>query len=63
MMEFARGGPIAGPDPTPIYTETMRRSANWGGYVIPAGAVSEAAVRLMARLDETVTQITGNVTV
>lgn len=63
MMEFARGGPIAGHDPTPIYTETMRCSANWGGYVIPAGAVSEAAVRLMARLDETVTQITGNVTV
>ncbi|AWG64239.1 hypothetical protein DDT46_10825 [Mycobacteroides abscessus] len=62
-MEFARGGPIAGPAPTPIYTETMRCSANWGGYVIPAGAVSEAAVRLMARLDETVTQITGNVTV
>ncbi|RIR57723.1 hypothetical protein D2E53_05725 [Mycobacteroides abscessus] len=62
-MEFARGGPIAGPDPTPIYTETMRYSVNWGGYVIPAGAISEAAVRLMARLDETVTQITGNVTV
>ncbi|SKF66630.1 Uncharacterised protein [Mycobacteroides abscessus subsp. bolletii] len=62
-MEFARGGPIAGPDPTPIYTETMRCSANWGGYVIRAGAVSEAAVRLMARLNETVTQITGNVTV
>lgn len=63
MMEFARGGPITGSDPTPNFTETMRCSENWGGYVIPAGAVSEAAVRLMARLDETVTQITGNVTV
>lgn len=63
MMEFARGGLITGPDPTPIYTETMRYVANWGGYVIPADAVSEAGVRLMARLNETVTQITGNVTV
>lgn len=63
MMEFARGGLITGPDPTPIYTETVRFLANWGGCVIPAVAVSEAAVRLMVRLNETVTQITGNVTV
>ncbi len=41
-MEFARGGLITGPDPTPIYTETMLCFANWGGYVIPAGAVSES---------------------
>ncbi|SKV05397.1 Uncharacterised protein [Mycobacteroides abscessus subsp. bolletii] len=62
-MDFARGGLITGPDPSPIFTETMRCSANWGGYVIPTGAFSEVGVRLMARLNETVTQITGNVTV
>ncbi|MEU9805443.1 hypothetical protein [Mycobacterium sp. NPDC050853] len=50
-MRFARGGLITGPDPTPIFTETMRFFARGDGYVIPASAVSEAGVRLLEQLN------------
>ncbi len=54
-MEFARGGVLPGPDPTPIFTETIRFFAQWGGYVLPASAVSAAAVRALAHLNAPVT--------
>lgn len=39
MTEFARGGLLTGPDPTPIFTETMLALARWDGYVMPASTV------------------------
>ncbi|MBP3086940.1 hypothetical protein [Mycolicibacterium fortuitum] len=49
-MEYACGGLVSGPDPTPIFTETLL--ATWPGPVIPASVVRTAGREWMAKLNE-----------
>lgn len=37
MTEYARGGMLNGPDPTPVFTETM--FAQPAGYILTSAAV------------------------
>jgi hypothetical protein len=43
-MTYPTGGLVSGPDPTPIYTETMAALARWYGYVIPEKIARELGV-------------------
>lgn len=42
-MDYARGGVITGPDPTPIYTQTMQALGR-DGYVIPASVARKLGI-------------------